>query len=116
MQGYFFNFARTLFIKEYQKALSESDALLVPVTPYPPTKIGELINDPLQNLLIDVFTATQNPAGIPSLALPCGFTKDKLPIGMQIVGKMFSEPLLLKLGHTYQQQTSWHKQKPPLLQ
>lgn len=106
--------ARTLFIKEYKKALSECDVILIPVTPTPPTKLGELINNPLENFLADIYTTSQNPVGVPSLALPCGFTKNNLPIGMQLVGDMFSEDLLLKLGYEYQKQTDWHKKKPKL--
>jgi aspartyl-tRNA(Asn)/glutamyl-tRNA(Gln) amidotransferase subunit A len=107
--------ARTLFIKEYAKALSQCDVLVMPVTSMPPTKIGEFTDDPMQNYLIDVYTTTQNPVGIPALALPCGFTKNNLPIGMQLVGPMFSEELLLRLGHQYQQATDWHTQKPLIL-
>lgn len=105
---------RTLFIKEYKKALSECDVILMPVNPTPPTKIGELINDPLQNLLADIYTVSQNVVGVPSLAVPCGFTKSGLPIGMQIVGDMFKEDLLLNIGNKYQQATDWHIQKPKL--
>ncbi|MFZ2025091.1 MAG: Asp-tRNA(Asn)/Glu-tRNA(Gln) amidotransferase subunit GatA [Microgenomates group bacterium] len=105
--------ARTMFIKEYQKALKECTALIMPVMPMVATKLGELVSDPLQNLLADAYTVTQNPVGVPSLALPCGFTKSKLPIGMQIVGSMFSEELLLRIGHQYQQVTPWHTMKPP---
>lgn len=104
--------ARTLFIREYEKALSVCDAILMPVNPTPPTKIGELMNDPLQNLLADVYTTSQNPVGVPSLAIPCGFTKTKLPIGMQLIGNMFTESLLLRIGHAYQHVTNWHKERP----
>ena len=107
---------RTLFIKEYEKALTQCDVILMPVNPTPPPKIGELISDPVKNLLADIFTTSQNPVGVPSLALPCGFTDSGLPIGMQMVGKMFAEPLLLQLGHQYQQSSGWHKKKPPFLQ
>lgn len=105
---------RTLFIQEYQKALSDCTVLLQPIMPTPPPKIGELLNNPLQNLLADIYTTSQNPVGVPSLALPCGFTKTGLPIGAQIVGQMFSEELLLALGHQYQQITDFHLQKPKL--
>lgn len=104
--------ARTLFKKEYEKVLSECDIILMPVNPTPPTKIGELINDPLQNLLADIYTTSQNPVGVPSLAIPCGFTKTNLPIGMQLIGSMFTESLLFRIGHAYQHVTNWHKEKP----
>lgn len=104
--------ARTLFIKEYERALSQCDALLMPVNPTPPTKIGELLEDPLKNYLADVYTITQNPVGVPSLALPCGFTKSNLPVGMQLVGKMFAEEMLLRMGYHYQQETDWHIRSP----
>lgn len=105
---------RTLLINEYEKALNQCDVIIMPVNPYPPPKIGKLINDPVQNLLADYYTVTQNPVGVPALALPCGFTKNNLPIGMQIVGKMFSEDLLLQIGHQYQQNTNWHLRKPKI--
>ena len=105
---------RTLFIEEYQKALSQCDILLQPITPNNPPKFGELLSDPLQNLLADIYTVSQNPVGVPSLALPCGFTKSGLPIGAQIVGKMFTEELLLSVGHQFQKTTNYHLQKPKL--
>ncbi len=107
---------RTLFIQEYERVLTECDVLLMPVNPTPPTQIGELMVDPLKNFLADAYTITQNPVGVPSLALPCGFTKSKLPIGMQLVGKMFTEDLLLRLGHQYQQKTDWHKRRPAMIE
>ena len=105
---------RTLFIEEYQKALSQCDILLQPIMPNIPPKFGELLSDPLQNLLADIYTVSQNPVGVPSLALPCGFTKSGLPIGAQIVGKMFTEELLLSVGHQFQKITNYHLQKPCL--
>ena len=105
---------RTLFIEEYQKALSHCDVLLQPIMPMIPPKFGELLSDPLQNLLADIYTVSQNPVGVPSLAIPCGFTKSGLPIGAQIVGKMFTEELLLAIGHQYQQLTDYHTKKPQL--
>ncbi len=103
---------RTLLRQEYAKALKKADVLLMPVTPTPPTKLGELVSDPLQNLLADIYTTSQNPVGVPSLALPAGFTRSKLPIGMQLVGNMFKEKLLLSLGSSYQKQEKWHEQEP----
>lgn len=105
---------RTLFIEEYQKALSQCDILLQPIMPNNPPKFGQLLSDPLQNLLADIYTVSQNPVGVPSLAIPCGFTKSGLPIGAQIIGKMFSEELLLSIGHEYQKLTDFHTKKPNL--
>jgi aspartyl-tRNA(Asn)/glutamyl-tRNA(Gln) amidotransferase subunit A len=105
---------RTLLIEEYQKAFNRCDAILMPVTPFHPNKLGEFEGDPIKNILTDIYTVTQNPAGVPALALPCGFSKSGLPIGMQLVGKMFSESLLLNIGHQYQQITNWHTKKPNL--
>jgi aspartyl-tRNA(Asn)/glutamyl-tRNA(Gln) amidotransferase subunit A len=105
---------RTLIIKDYLKAFSKCDFILGPVSPTPATKFGELINDPVKNMLADFYTGTVNTAGIPSLALPCGFTASGLPVGMQLEGPMFSEPLLFQAGYAYQQITDWHHEKPQL--
>lgn len=105
---------RTLIIKDYQKAFSECDFILSPISPTPATRFGELLNDPIKNMLIDLYTLSVNSAGIPSLALPCGFTSSGLPVGMQLEGPMFSEPLLLQAGYAYQQATAWHHAKPQL--
>jgi aspartyl-tRNA(Asn)/glutamyl-tRNA(Gln) amidotransferase subunit A len=102
---------RTLFINEYNKAFKLCDAIIMPVEPMNATKIGELMSDPIQNMLADIYTC-QTPTGVPSLALPCGFSKSGMPIGMQIIGNIFSEDLLLNIGHQYQQITDWHKRKP----
>ena len=104
--------ARTLFIQEYTKALNTCDVLLQPISPTPPTKVGELIHNPLQNLLADIYTTSQNPVGVPSLAIPCGFTKSNLPIGCQLVGSMFTEDVLLRIGYHYQSVTDWHTRSP----
>ena len=86
----------------------------MPVNPTLPPKIGELMSDPLTLYLADIYTTSINPVGVPSLALPAGFSKSGLPIGMQLVGDKFSEPLLLSLGHQYQQVTDWHTRSPEL--
>lgn len=105
---------RKLLKQEFDKAFEVCDILLTPVTATMPQKIGELISNPLQNMLVDVYTTPENPVGIPALALPCGFSHTGLPIGMQLVGKMFKEDEILAFGHQYQQVTSWHKRSPEL--
>lgn len=105
---------RSLFIKEYEKLLSEYDAILSPVTPIMPSKFGELLDDPIKNMMADLYTVTVNIVGLPSLAIPCGFTKDNLPMGMQLVGAMFDESTLFALGSAYQKVTDWHTRVPNL--
>jgi aspartyl-tRNA(Asn)/glutamyl-tRNA(Gln) amidotransferase subunit A len=105
---------RTILMEAYAKAFTQCDVLLMPVSPTVATKIGDLLSDPLANMLADLYTTTVNQVGIPSLALPAGFSKDILPIGMQLVGPKFSESLLLSLGHQYQLATDWHTRSPNL--
>ncbi len=103
---------RSLIIKDFEKAYEQVDAILAPVSPIKPFNIGEKVSNPLQLYLIDIYAAPASLSGIPSLALPCGFTKDKLPVGMQIMGPRWSEQRLFKLGNEYQKKTSWHLKKP----
>ena len=105
---------RTLITQDFNKAFEKVDLMLAPVSPTPPFNLGEKVSDPLMMYLADIFTAPINLAGLPALALPCGFTKDNLPIGMQLIGPQFSENLLFKAGHFYQKLTDYHKKKPSL--
>jgi aspartyl-tRNA(Asn)/glutamyl-tRNA(Gln) amidotransferase subunit A len=98
---------RTLVKQDFDTVFSQVDALLAPVAPSLPFKIGERTNDPLAMYLTDTLTVPMNLAGVPSLSLPAGFA-DGLPIGMQLVGPQFSEQRLFQLGYAYQQQTDWH--------
>jgi len=106
--------ARTLIIRDYDRAFTKCDFLLGPISPEPAPKFGELIADPIKNMLADIYTVTANTAGIPSIALPAGFTAGGLPVGLQIQGPMFSEDRLLQAGFAYQQVTDWHTRKPKL--
>lgn len=105
---------RTVLMEAYTKAYTQCDVLLMPISPTVASKIGDLLNDPLANMLADLYTTTVNQVGIPSLALPAGFSQAGLPIGMQLVGQRFSEATLLALGHQYQQVTDWHTRSPKL--
>lgn len=97
---------RTLIRKDFEQAFRNLDFIVGPVTPTPPFKIGEKTDDPLTAYLEDAFTAPINLAGIPSLALPAGFTKNKLPVGFQIIGKHFDEAKLLNIGYLYEQEAN----------
>lgn len=103
---------RTLIREDFIKAYKKVDVILAPVSPTAPWQLGTKADDPLKMYLSDIYTVTANLAGIPSLAVPCGFSKEGLPIGMQILGPQFSEETLFKIGYFYQETTGWHKQKP----
>lgn len=106
--------ARTLLKKEYEKAFKKYDLLFSPVSPTPPFKIGEKVDDPLTMYLSDIMTEPINPAGIPAMSVPAGFTKDGLPVGLQIMGPQFGEEKIIGLADKYQKITNWHKAKPKI--
>jgi aspartyl-tRNA(Asn)/glutamyl-tRNA(Gln) amidotransferase subunit A len=104
---------RTLLRQDFERAFEQVDALIAPTCPTTAFKIGEKTADPLEMYLSDIYVTATNPAGIPSLAVPCGFSQG-MPVGMQLMGKHFNEETLFQIGHAYQQVTDWHKQLPPL--
>lgn len=92
---------RTLIRRDYERVFEKVDALLGPVSPTAAFRIGEKASDPLSMYLSDIYTVTANLAGIPAVSVPCGFTAGGLPIGMQILGNLFQELLLLRLAQAY---------------
>jgi aspartyl-tRNA(Asn)/glutamyl-tRNA(Gln) amidotransferase subunit A len=104
---------RTLIKQEFDQAFEKYDALVTPTSPIVPFKLGEKLEDPMQMYLSDVCTLPINIAGIPAISIPAGFA-DNLPIGMQIMGRPFSEEMLLRIAFAYEQATDWHKSKPTL--
>jgi aspartyl-tRNA(Asn)/glutamyl-tRNA(Gln) amidotransferase subunit A len=105
---------RSKMIDYFDHAFSQVDAILAPTSPTPPFKIGEKVNDPMQMYLADVYTVAANLAGLPGLALPCGFSDNNLPIGFQLLGPRFGENALFDLGTQYQNQTNFHLKRPNL--
>lgn len=93
--------ARILIRSDFENAFEEVTVIITPTSPFPPFKRGEKIEDPLQMYLADVFTVSINLAGLPAIAIPCGFV-DNLPIGMQIVGKHFDEQQILNVAYAYE--------------
>jgi aspartyl-tRNA(Asn)/glutamyl-tRNA(Gln) amidotransferase subunit A len=104
---------RTLIKREFDQAFEKYDALVTPTSPIVPFKLGEKLEDPMQMYLSDICTLPINIAGIPAISIPAGFA-DNLPIGMQIIGKPFSEETLLRIAFAYEQATDWHKRRPLL--
>jgi aspartyl-tRNA(Asn)/glutamyl-tRNA(Gln) amidotransferase subunit A len=105
---------RTLIKKDFEDVFRRVDVLITPTAPTTAFKIGEKTQHPLQMYLSDIYTISVNLAGLPALSLPCGFDAQKLPIGMQIIGKSFDEATILNLAYGYEQSTEWHKKKPAL--
>jgi aspartyl-tRNA(Asn)/glutamyl-tRNA(Gln) amidotransferase subunit A len=87
---------------------------VTPTSPTPAFKVGEKAADPLQMYLSDIFTISVNLAGVPGISVPCGFTSNNLPVGLQIIGKHFDEESIFKVAYAYEQSTDWHKRKPKL--
>ena len=90
---------RRLLASDFHQAFAKVDAIVTPTTPTPAFKLGEKTDDPLAMYLADIFTVTANLAGIPGISIPCGTSKEGLPIGMQVFGKHFDEPMVLRVGH-----------------
>jgi aspartyl-tRNA(Asn)/glutamyl-tRNA(Gln) amidotransferase subunit A len=102
---------RTLICEDFRAAFKEVDLIVTPVTPTPAFKLGEKSEDPLQMYLSDIYTISVNLAGLPAIAVPCGFSKAGLPIGVQLIGRPFEEETLLRAAHAYEQSTQWHLKK-----
>jgi len=94
---------RTLLTQDFDEAFKQVAAIVTPTCPTPAFKLGEKVNDPLAMYLADIYTVTADLAGIPGISIPCGETRDKLPIGLQILGKHFDEATLLRLAYWYEQ-------------
>jgi len=93
---------RALIKKEFAKAFQKYDILLTPTSPTTAFKIGEMANDPLAMYLADVATIPVNLAGLPAISIPCGVSKDNLPIGLQIIAKNFDEATMIKAAHYFE--------------
>jgi aspartyl-tRNA(Asn)/glutamyl-tRNA(Gln) amidotransferase subunit A len=103
---------------DFRRVFETVDLLVLPTTPVPPPVIDELLAD-MPNLRAREFvllrnTRPWNGLGLPAISVPCGFTKDGLPIGLQIIGPAGDEARVLALAHAYEQATDWHARKPPL--
>lgn len=105
---------RTLIRDDFERAFERCDVIVMPTAPTPAFKLGEKVDDPLQMYLSDIFTIPCNLAGIPGLSLPCGFTREGLPIGLQILGNHFQEEKILQAAYAFEQSTEYHLKKAPL--
>jgi aspartyl-tRNA(Asn)/glutamyl-tRNA(Gln) amidotransferase subunit A len=90
---------RTLLTRDFEEAFTKVDAIVTPTTPTPAFKLGEKSDDPLAMYLNDIYTVTADLVGVPGISVPCGVTKAKLPIGLQVLGKHFDESTIFRVGH-----------------
>ena len=103
---------RTLLRRDFDAAFERCDVIATPTTPGPAWPLGERIDDPLRMYLSDAYNVTLNLAGLPGISLPCGFTGERLPAGLQLIGKPLDEETLLRVGDAYQRRTDWHAVSP----
>jgi aspartyl-tRNA(Asn)/glutamyl-tRNA(Gln) amidotransferase subunit A len=94
---------RTLLTRDFDEAFTRVDVIVTPTSPTPAFRLGEKVDDPLAMYLADIYTVTADLAGIPGISVPCGETREKLPIGMQIFGRHFDEATILRVAHAYEQ-------------
>jgi aspartyl-tRNA(Asn)/glutamyl-tRNA(Gln) amidotransferase subunit A len=102
---------RTLLRRDYEQAFAQVDLVSMPTSPTPPFRLGEKTSDPLEMYLADVFTVSVNLVGVPGISIPCGFS-GSLPIGFQLIGRMFDEATILRAADAYQRVTDWHTKTP----
>jgi len=105
---------RTLIAEDFRRAFEQVDVIATPTAPTPAFRFGEKTQDPLQMYLSDIFTISVNLAGVPALSMPCGFSPEGLPIGLQFIGKTFDEETVLRAAFAYERATSWRTTKPDL--
>jgi len=106
---------RGLIKNNFDEAFSKYDIILSPTAPTTAFKLGENTSDPLKMYLGDIYTASVNLAGIPAVNIPCGLGKNGMPIGMQLIGKAFSEAELIKAAYAFQLNTDFHLKKPDIV-
>jgi aspartyl-tRNA(Asn)/glutamyl-tRNA(Gln) amidotransferase subunit A len=111
---------RTLVRREFDQVMEDVDLLVTPTTPVPASPIGspESLGAPGTEqegiLLLVTLTRPHNVAGLPAISVPCGFTAEGLPAGMQLGGRALCEATILRAAHAYQQATDWHARRPPV--
>jgi aspartyl-tRNA(Asn)/glutamyl-tRNA(Gln) amidotransferase subunit A len=105
---------RTLILRDFERAFEKVDVIVTPTSPTPAFRFGEKVDDPLSMYLSDIFTVTINLAGLPGISIPCGLTRDRLPIGLQIIGRPFDEETVLRLAAALEGDLKFRDHSPPL--
>ena len=94
---------RTLVMNEFNKAFENCDVILTPTSPTVAFDIGSKSNNPLEMYLADICTVSVNIAGLPAISIPCGFDKEGMPVGMQLIGNRFKEETILNAAYKFEQ-------------
>ncbi len=105
---------RTLIRDDFNRVFKDYDVIMTPTAPTTAFKKGDHANDPLSMYLADIATIPVNMAGLPGMSIPCGFSKG-LPVGLQLIGKMFDEATLIRAGHAFQGWTGYHREQPGII-
>jgi aspartyl-tRNA(Asn)/glutamyl-tRNA(Gln) amidotransferase subunit A len=103
---------RTLIRRDYETALQTVDVVAMPTSPTAAFKLGERTDDPLQMYLADVFTVAANLSGLPAISMPCGFTANRLPCGLQLTGKAMDEATVLRIAEAFERATPFAREQP----
>lgn len=104
---------RTLIKQDFDTAFQAVDVILAPTSPTVAFRIGDRVDDPLQMYLSDIFTIPANMAGLPGIAIPCGFSEG-LPVSLQVLGPAFGEEAIFRAAYAFEQATTWHTARPEL--
>ena len=100
---------KALIKQAFDKAFEKYDVILGPVAPTTALKIGESLSDPLKMYLGDIYTVSVNLAGLPGISLPCGFDRDGMPVGMQLLAKPFDEKTIIRAAYTFEQSRGYKR-------
>ncbi len=103
---------RRLLRRDFEKAFERVDAVIGPTSPVPAFPIGDRTDDPLKLYATDVLTVSANLASVPAVSFPCGFTRDRLPVGAQVFARPFEDAVALRFAHAFQEATAFHRTEP----
>jgi aspartyl-tRNA(Asn)/glutamyl-tRNA(Gln) amidotransferase subunit A len=104
---------RTLIRRDYDTAFESVDLIAMPTSPTPAFKLGERTADPIKMYLADVFTVGANLAGLPAITVPCGMTPDRLPVGLQLTGRLMDEAVMFRAADALERVTPFTRARPP---
>ena len=105
---------RRIIANDFTDAFKQCDVIMGPTSPSVAFDFGAKSGDPVEMYLNDIYTIAVNLAGLPGMSIPCGFSGNGRPVGLQIVGNYFTEAKMLNVAHQYQLATDWHQHMPAL--